>query len=97
MEVFELRQDLEKAEGRPGERTPEDFKNIKHQTASLMYYLGDTLREGLKENNYKIFDDLTVRENLRDMQALINEFIPFNKIKESEEKNENTEKQRIVL
>jgi hypothetical protein len=97
METFNLRTDLARAEGRPGERTPEDFKNIKIQLASLMVYLGSELRENLKAGNPAIFDDLTIRENLRDMQALINEFIPFNKIKESEVKNENTGKRGFVL
>jgi len=73
IETFGIRKDLEQAAGQPGERTPEDTKAIKHQTASLMFYLGDTLREGLKRGNYTIYDDPAVRENLLDLQVLIDE------------------------
>ena len=73
IETFGIRKDFEQAAGQPGERTPEDTKAIKHQTASLMFYLGDTLREGLKRGNYTIYDDPAVRENLLDLQVLIDE------------------------
>ncbi len=84
METFNVREQLREVPGFPGHREAETQRAIAINLAGIMKLTGEYLHNELCQDNYSVFKEPEVLENLQDIAELINEYTFYLKTDENE-------------